>query len=190
MRSKKKLSLRSFQWYVTRHLHINKSGRNQIGNLSPGPSFSHNICFKYPNGSCKPILDIYVSRYFEWYKEIFMNFNLWNHPLKIRESIRTWSPKVGVHLRVWGVHSLTFSYTPKSMKCDSWTSLLAHISASPCLGHEPKVRVGTTTFCSFSLAKTTSKTIVRMVSMGGVKEGIGTTMEVDSIVAEVATKNT
>jgi hypothetical protein len=29
-----------------------------------------------------------------------------------------------------------------------------------------------------------------MVSMGGVKEGIGTTMEVDSIVAEVATKNT
>jgi hypothetical protein len=26
----------------------------------PGPSFSHNLCFKCPNGSCKPILDIYI----------------------------------------------------------------------------------------------------------------------------------
>jgi hypothetical protein len=38
---------------------------SQIGNLTPnltpGPSFGHNLCFRCWNGSCKPILDIYVS---------------------------------------------------------------------------------------------------------------------------------
>jgi hypothetical protein len=33
---------------------------SQIGNLTPSPSFGHNLCFNYPNGSCKPILDVYV----------------------------------------------------------------------------------------------------------------------------------
>jgi hypothetical protein len=33
----------------------------QIGSLIPGLSFGHNLCFKYPNGSCEPILNIYVS---------------------------------------------------------------------------------------------------------------------------------
>jgi hypothetical protein len=68
---------------------------------------------------------------------------------------------------------------------------LAQTLASPCLGHKPKVKVGTTTFIPLSLAKTTSKTIVGMVSMvnmGRVKEGTRTTMEVDSIIAEVATE--
>ncbi len=41
------------------------------------------------------------------------------------------------------VHSLTLSYTPGSMKCDSRASLLAHTLASHCLGHEPKVKVVT-----------------------------------------------
>jgi len=41
------------------------------------------------------------------------------------------------------VHSVTFSCTPRSMKCDSLASLLACTFASPCLGHEPKVRVAT-----------------------------------------------
>jgi len=40
-----------------------------------------------------------------------------------------------------GVHSLTFSYIPKSMKCDSWASFLAHTFVSPCLGHEPKAKI-------------------------------------------------
>jgi hypothetical protein len=31
---------------------------SQIGNLIPNLSFGHNLCFKYQNGSCKPILDI------------------------------------------------------------------------------------------------------------------------------------
>jgi hypothetical protein len=41
------------------------------------------------------------------------------------------------------VHSLTFSYTPKSMRRDSQASFLAHNLASPCFGHEPKAKVAT-----------------------------------------------
>ncbi len=66
-------------------------------------SFGHNLCFKYPNGSCEPILDIYVPRFFQWYKEVFnpLNFDPCNHPLKIRKSIRTPTPKLGIHLGMW-----------------------------------------------------------------------------------------
>ncbi len=35
--------------------------RSQTANLTPGLSFGHNLCFKCPNGSCEPILDICVS---------------------------------------------------------------------------------------------------------------------------------
>jgi hypothetical protein len=38
--------------------------RGQIANLTSGPSFDHNLCYKCPNGSCKAILDIYTSRNF------------------------------------------------------------------------------------------------------------------------------
>jgi len=41
------------------------------------------------------------------------------------------------------VHSFTLSYTPRSMRCDSRVSLLPRTLASPCLGHEPKVKVAT-----------------------------------------------
>jgi len=37
--------------------------------------------------------------------------------------------------------SLTLSYTLGNMKCDSQTSLLAHIFISPCLSREPKAKV-------------------------------------------------
>jgi len=42
---------------------------NQIVNLTPGPSFGHNLCFRCPNEQCEPISDIYVLRAFQWYKE-------------------------------------------------------------------------------------------------------------------------
>jgi hypothetical protein len=93
---------------------------SQIGNLTLGSSFGHNLCFRYPNGWCKPILNIYVPRAFQWYKELVkpLNFDTWNHPLKIWESTRTPTPKMELP---WGVrvHSLTFSHTPESMLCDS-----------------------------------------------------------------------
>jgi hypothetical protein len=77
--------------------------RSQIGNLTPDLSFGHNLCLKCPNGSCKPILDIYVWRDFQWYKELFnsRSFDPWSCSLKIQKSIGTPTPKMGVHLGVW-----------------------------------------------------------------------------------------
>jgi hypothetical protein len=78
--------------------------KSKIDNLTFDLFFGHNLCFKYSNGSCEFILDIYVLRYFQWYKELFnsMNFDACNRPLKIRESIGTPIPKMGAHLGVWG----------------------------------------------------------------------------------------
>jgi hypothetical protein len=65
--------------------------RSQTANLTPDPSFSHNLWFRCPNGSCEPILDIYVSIAFQWYEELFetLGFCSCNHFLNIRESIET-----------------------------------------------------------------------------------------------------
>jgi hypothetical protein len=85
---------------------------SQINNLIPIPSFGHNMCFKYPNRSWKPILDIYVSRDFQWYKELFnlMNFDPCNRLLKIRKSISVtivlWkSVRMKLTLPKWGFGS-------------------------------------------------------------------------------------
>jgi hypothetical protein len=58
---------------------------SQIANLIPDFFWGHNLCFKCSNGSCEPILDIYVSISFQWYKKLFniMGFNPYNHSLKI-----------------------------------------------------------------------------------------------------------
>jgi hypothetical protein len=126
---------------------------SQFGNLTPDTSFDHNLCFKCPNGSCKPNLDIYVPRAFQWYKELFnpMCFDPFHGFLKIWESIGTPTPKVGVHLGVWRFNSPTLPYSqhPGSMKCDSRASLLAYIFTSFCLGCEPKARVATSNFLLF-----------------------------------------
>ncbi len=107
---------------------------SQIGILTPDLSFGHNLCFKNSNGSCEPILDIYVPS-FQWCKELFnsMSFDPCNRPLEIRESIGTLILKVRVH-------SLTLSYTPVIMKCDSqahsWPTPLQALAlvTSPRLG--------------------------------------------------------
>jgi len=64
---------------------------SQIANLTPGPSFDHNLCWRCPNGSCEAILDIYTSRPFQWYKERLNArcFDPWNRVLSFRESWRT-----------------------------------------------------------------------------------------------------
>jgi len=74
--------------------------RSEIDNLIPSSSFGHNLCFKYSNGACEPILNIYVLRFFECCKDFFnlMSFDPYNFPLKIQESIETSTPKVGIHL--------------------------------------------------------------------------------------------
>jgi hypothetical protein len=73
-------------------------------------SFSHNLCCKYLNGSCEPILNIYVSRNFKRYKEIFnsMSFDPPNRFLKIWESFEIPIPKMGTHLGVCGLISSHF----------------------------------------------------------------------------------
>jgi len=132
---------------------------SQTGSSTPGPSFGHNLCFRCPNEQCEPILRIYASRAFQWYKERHktLRFDPCNRSLKFRESTGTSSPKVGVALGVWVFipsHSLTLSYTPRSMWCDSRASswLNSRTSSWPatlqplCLGREPKARVATSTF--------------------------------------------
>ncbi len=58
-------SSRAFQRYVVCYLQTKKSGNSwllvvesQIDNLTLDLSFGHNLCFKYPNGSFEPILDM------------------------------------------------------------------------------------------------------------------------------------
>jgi hypothetical protein len=70
-----------------------------------------------------------------------MSFGPCNRLLKIWKSIRALTFKMRVHFRVWGVDSLTFSYTPGSIKYDSRASFLVRTFASPYFGREPKVRV-------------------------------------------------
>jgi hypothetical protein len=110
---------------------------SQIDSSTPDPSFSHNLCFRCPNEQCKPLLDIYASRAFHWYKERHnpLRFDPCNRSLKFRESTGTPSPQVGVALGVWVFtpsHSLTLSCTPGNMWCDSRASSCLNSRASSC----------------------------------------------------------
>jgi hypothetical protein len=115
------------------------------GISTPGPSFAHNLCFRCPNEKCEPILDIYVPRAFQWYKERHepLRFDPSNLFLKFWESIGTPSPKVGVALGVWW---LTPSHSPSLPGVFDVTPRL-HLGPHPCnpfcLGCEPKARVAT-----------------------------------------------
>ncbi len=115
---------------------------SQTTNLTLDLFFGHNLCFICPNGSCEPILNIYISITFQWYKELFnkMGFDPCICPLKIRESIGTPTPKMGVHLGMWGFipsHSFAFpkawNVTPR---LPSWLATLQALAlvASPRLG--------------------------------------------------------
>ncbi len=118
--------------------------RSQIGNLTLILSFDYNLCVKCPNGSCEPILDIYVSRAFQWYK-FFQSNGFW--PLKLlSENLgihRDSNSESGSSFGSVRAHSFTLSYTPRSMKCDSRASYLACTFPSPCLGRKPKAKVVT-----------------------------------------------
>jgi hypothetical protein len=90
--------------------------KSQIDSWIHGTFFGHNFCFKYSNGSCDPILHIYVSRDLQWYKFFFnpMSFDPWNRSLNFLESIKTPTPKVGDHLGMCGLipsHFPTFLWT-------------------------------------------------------------------------------
>jgi hypothetical protein len=101
---------------------------SQIANLNPNPSFGHNLRFKNPHGSCKPILDIHVPRSFQWYKKIL-------NPMSFDPCNRL----------IWECKDSSFHILLHSQEHEMWflSSTLAHTFASPCLGCEPKVRVVT-----------------------------------------------
>jgi hypothetical protein len=115
---------------------------SQIVNLTLDLSFGHNLCFRCPNGWCEPILDIYVPRSFQWYKERFkpLRFDRCNRLLRIWEFTRTPTPKVEPLGGVRVPHTLSHS-----QEYVVWlpVSFLARNLANPCLGHEPKARVTT-----------------------------------------------
>jgi hypothetical protein len=97
----------------SRLLVVGSQNWQTLGISTPNPSFGHNLCFRCENEQCEPILDIYASRAFQWYKQRHkaLSFDPCNHSLKFWESTGTPSPKVGVCLGSVRVHSLTLSNT-------------------------------------------------------------------------------
>jgi hypothetical protein len=119
---------------------------SQTASLTLDISFGHNLCFKCPNGLCKPIIDIYASIVFQWFKELFkaMGFDPCNCALKIWKSIWDSNSEHGSSFGSVRVHSLTlFWHTRKHVMCDSQVFLFPCNLLTPCLGHEPKARVAT-----------------------------------------------
>jgi hypothetical protein len=78
---------------------------NQIGNLTTNPSFSHNLCFKCPNGSCEPILKLFndiMNFSIQWV--LTYTIALWKFGNPSRLQLPKWELTWSV-----GVHSLTLS---------------------------------------------------------------------------------
>ncbi len=113
--------------------------------LTPGLSFGRNLCFRCPNEQCEPILDIYVPRAFQWYKEHHkpLSFDPSNGSLKFRESTGTPSPKVGVALGVWRLTPSQSLALPGVSDVTPRLPLGPHPCNPFCLGREPKARVAT-----------------------------------------------
>jgi len=124
-------------------------GKSQIGTLIICLSFGCNLYFKYSNESCEPILNIYISRTFQWYKKIFniMSFDLWNTFLKIQDSIRISTLKVRAHLGVCRFIPSHF----QECKWDFRIALLARTFPCLCFGYKPKVGVVTSPIATANL---------------------------------------
>jgi hypothetical protein len=78
-------------WINLRHFVVESQTVNKTLSLS----FCHNLCYRCPNGSCEPILDIYTLIVFQWHKELFnvRCFDFCNRSMKVRESTGTQLPK-------------------------------------------------------------------------------------------------
>ncbi len=103
---------------------------SQIANLTPGHSFAHNLCYRCPNEQWEPILDIYTSIAFQWYKELLeaSSFDPLNRALKIWESFRDSNSQHGSSLGSVRVHSLTLFALPGA--CEVLPSL--PLGPQPC----------------------------------------------------------
>jgi len=131
---------------------------SQTGSLTHGLSFGHYLCFKCPNDQCKPILNIYVPRSFQWYKEHHkpLSFDPWNHSLKFWESTKTPSPKVGVALGVWRFTPSHFPTLPGECDMTHGLSLGPHpcnpfaLVANPKLGLRQQASLSFQFVCTFN----------------------------------------
>ncbi len=68
--------------------------RSQITNLTPIPSFAHNLGYRCSNDQCEAIFYIYTSRLFKWHQE-HLNARCFGpccRALNIRQSRRTPNP--------------------------------------------------------------------------------------------------
>ncbi len=112
--------------------------KNQIANLIPDLSIGHNLCFRCVNGSYEPILDIYISIVFQWYKELFnpLGFDPYNCSLKIWESTNSKLPKWKLSWECEGSFPHTFLHSQAS----SWLATLQAFTlvTSPRLGMRQK----------------------------------------------------
>jgi hypothetical protein len=99
--------------------------KSQIANLTIVLSFGHNLCFRCPNGRCKPISDIYASISFQWHKELFekMGFDPCNRALKIWEFIWDSNSQHGSSLGSVRVHSGVWGSIP-SHSLHSWEHVM------------------------------------------------------------------
>jgi hypothetical protein len=93
--------------------------RSQTCSLTPGLSFGHNLCFKYSNEQYEPILNIYIPRAFQWFKERHkpLSFDPCNRSLKFWESTGTPSPKWELSWECEGSLPHTFLH---SQECVMW----------------------------------------------------------------------
>jgi hypothetical protein len=79
-----------WEWVDSRLLVVG----SQTANLTPSPSFAHNLGCRCSNNKCEAISDIYTSRPFQWHQEHpkARCFTLCCRTLNIRESRRTPNP--------------------------------------------------------------------------------------------------
>ncbi len=93
---------------------------SQIANLIPGLSFGHNLCFRCPNGSCKPISNIYIPSA-SMIQGMSQSNEFWPLQSPSKELGICWdsNSQNGSSLGSVKVHSLTLFCIHESMKCDS-----------------------------------------------------------------------
>jgi hypothetical protein len=118
---------------------------SQIVNLTPDLSFGHNLCFKCSNEQCDPILGIYTSIAFQWYKKFLkaMGFDPCNCALKIQESF--WDSN-SQHRSSFGsvrIHALTLFAFPRACEVTPGSPSWPVTLQPPCFGRKPKARVVT-----------------------------------------------
>ncbi len=116
---------------------------SQTASLTPGPSVSHNLGCRCPNGQCAAIFDIYASRPFQWHQENLNArcFRPWCRTLNIQESRRTPNPQLWKcwasppHLAKVGLRNLMYAMLCTRPDLAYPISVLSQHMANPSMEH-------------------------------------------------------